>query len=129
MNDRSRDSVSDKIKFHKSSHAKNTTNISTLFTFAWLTNNYDIEVYIFCHLYVYTPPDSWRGIRKYCRIYIPCGDGIENEIHVLFHCCKLDHIRELHRDYTRFELFQRKSLYKYLLLLISTNILHWQCTF
>ena len=36
----------------------------------------------------------WRGIQREDRICKLCNNGIENEIHFLFHCCRLEHIRE-----------------------------------
>ena len=36
----------------------------------------------------------WRGIQREDRICKLCNNGIENEIHFLFHCCSLEHIRE-----------------------------------
>ena len=38
----------------------------------------------------------WRGVNKDERICTLCNDEIE--IHFLFHCCKLEHIRTLYSD-------------------------------
>ena len=40
----------------------------------------------------------WRGINKNRRICTLCNDEVEYEIHFLFHCCKLEHIRNLYSD-------------------------------
>ena len=36
----------------------------------------------------------WRGVERENRVCKLCNNGIENEIHFLFQCCKLDHIRK-----------------------------------
>ena len=40
----------------------------------------------------------WRGVQRENRICKLCSDGIETEIHFLFHCCSLEHIRESFYD-------------------------------
>ena len=38
----------------------------------------------------------WRGLEREERICKLCNDGIEDEVHFLFHCSKLKHIRDYH---------------------------------
>ena len=40
----------------------------------------------------------WRGIPKEQRICKLCSNGIENEIHFLFYCSELNHIREQYKE-------------------------------
>ena len=36
----------------------------------------------------------WQGIDRENRICKLCSNGIENEVHLLFHCSRLKHIRK-----------------------------------
>ena len=59
-------------------------------------------------------PGRWRGIHKDERICKLCGEGIENESHFLFHCCKLDHVRELYGDIFSTDIIDDNARFKYL---------------